>query len=499
MKVNMKVNMKYIYLPIFLLLFFNCSEDKISITGEGRISGKVVTIGDNTPLENVKISTNPATSVIFTDINGNFSIASVDVGNYSVQAEKQGYLTVFEAVSVTEDSSSSLIFELDVETANNDAPNTPVLISPANNTVDTEVSVGLTWSGSDPEEDDLTYAVTILNDQNSDVLEYTDITDTTYVVSGLQYGTKYFWQVSASDGINDPVLSEVFNFKTLQYPDNRIFFTRKINGNNVIFSTDGVGNEFQLTAESSNSWRPRKASNIGKIAFLRSNGGETHIYTMDLDGSNVYQVTNTIGVTGFNLEELDFSWKSNDTQILYPNFDKLYQINANGASLQEVHQTANGNFVTEIDWNENTSKIAVKTNNSNGYAVEIYTMNASGTVQEVVLNGVTGAAGGLDFSFDGNTLLYTRDVSGNENSEYRQLDTNMFIYNLSSMVVTNVSIEKPAGTNDLDARFSPNEAKLIFVNTSNDGISQENIEVLNIGILGTRVVIQEDAKMPDWK
>lgn len=496
---KMKANMKYIYLPIFLLLFFNCSEDKISITGKGNISGKVVTIGENTPLENVKISTNPATSVVFTDINGEFSIPSIDVSNYSVQAEKQGYLTVFEAVSVTEDSSTSLIFELDVETANNDAPNAPVLISPANDTINTEISVELTWSGSDPENDDLTYVLKILNDQNSDVLEYTDITDTAFTASELLYGTKYFWQVSASDGINDPVLSGVFNFKTLQYPDNRIFFTRKINGNNVIFSTDEEGNEFQMTSESSNSWRPRKASNIDKIAFLRSNGGETHIYTMDLDGSNVYQVTNTIGVTGFNLEELDFSWKSNDTQILYSNFDKLYQINANGASLQEIHQTSNGNFVTEVDWNENTSKIAMKTNDSDGYNVEIYTIDASGAIQDTVLTGLDGAAGGLDFSFDGNTLLYTRDISGNENSEYRQLNTHMFIYDLTSMVATNVSLDKPAGTNDLDPRFSPNEAKLIYVNTSNDGISQRNLETIDIGIIDSRILLNEDAKMPDWK
>lgn len=495
----MKTNITYICLSLFLLLCFNCSEDKITITGKGGISGKAVTVGNNEPLDNVKISTSPSTSIVFTDANGNFSIPNIETQSYSIQAEKQGFLTVFESVTVTEENNSTVIFELDVETANNDAPDAPTLISPADNTVNTEIAVTLTWSGSDPENDTLTYTLKLLNDQNSDVLEFTDITEETYMVSGLQYGTKYFWQVSASDGINEPILSEVYNFKTVQYPDNRIFFTRKINGNNVIFSSDEAGNEFQLTSSSSNSWRPRKANTIDKIAFLRSNGGETHIYTMDLDGTNVFQVTNTVSVTGFNLEEIDFSWKSNDTQILYPSFDKLYQITTTGASLSQIHQTANGNFVTEVDWNENTSKIAVKTNNNDGYNVEIYTINTLGVIQETILTGTPGAAGGLDFSFDGNTLLYTRDISENENSEYRQLNTNMFIYNLTSTVNTNVSINKPGGTNDLDARFSPNEAKLIFVNTSNDGVSQKNMQILDIGIIDSRTTIVEDAKMPDWK
>ncbi len=495
----MKTTITYICLSLFLLLCFNCSEDKIEITGKGGLSGKAVTVGNNEPLNNVKISTSPSSSIVFTDVNGNFSIPNINTGSYSVQAEKQGFLTIFEAVTIIEESNATVIFELDVETANNDAPNAPTLVSPANNTVDAEIAVTLTWSGSDPDNDTLTYGLKLLNDQNSDVLEFTDITEETYTVTGLQYGTKYFWQVSASDGINNATLSEIYNFETLDYPDNRIFFTRKVNGNNVIFSTDGIGNEFQLTSETSNSWRPRRASTIDKIAFLRSNGGETHIYTMDLDGSNVFQVTNTISVTGFNLEEIDFAWKSNDTQILYPNFDKLYQITTSGASLSEVHQTTNGNFISEVDWNENTSKIALKTNNNDGYNVEIYTINTSGVIQDTVLTGVLGAAGGLDFSFDGNTLLYTRDLSENENPQYRQLNTDMFIYNLTTTVNANISLNKPGGTNDLDARFSPNEAKVIFVNTSNDGISQKNVQVLEIDVIDTRETIIDDAKMPDWK
>ncbi len=213
-----------------------------------------------------------------------------------------------------------------------------------------------------------------------------------------------------------------------------VFFVRNINGNNVIFSGDEEGNEIQLTSENSNSWRPRKASNINKIAFLKSNGGQTHLYTMNLDGSDVFQVTNAVPISGSNLEELDFSWGSNDSFIYYPSFDKLFQISPSGASLTQIHQTLDGNFISEVDWNEQTSKLVLKTNNSSGYNVSIYTINTSGILQDMVLSGVSGAAGGLDFSFNGSQLLYTYDISGNENVEYRLLDSNMFIYDFNSLL-----------------------------------------------------------------
>ncbi len=76
-------------------------------------------------------------------------------------------------------------------------------------------------------------------------------------------------------------------------------------------------------------------------------------------------------------------------------------LSPDGSSLIQIHQTSDGNFISEVDWNEQTSRIALKTNNSSGYNVSIYTINTSGVVQDIILDNVTGAAGGLDFSFDG--------------------------------------------------------------------------------------------------
>ena len=159
----------------------------------------------------------------------------------------------------------------------------------------------------------------------------------------------------------------------------------------------------------------------------------------------------------------------------------------------------NGNFITEVDWNQANARIALKTNNSVGYEVEIFTISTSGVVQDIVLQGINGAAGGLDFSYDGTKLLYTYDVSGSENVDYRQFDTDIFIYDFVSSSATNLSTDKPAGTNDLDVQFSPNEAEVIFMNTSNDGVSQNNIMKLEIIDVTNRSLFIEDGKMPDWR
>ncbi len=223
----MKTNFKYIYLSLLLILFISCSEDKISLTGTGTLTGKAVTVGDFVPLENVKISTNPTSSIVFTNALGEFEIQDLIIDDYSVQAEKDGYLTQFEGINITDNSVVNVIFEMDVETANNRPPDAPILDTPADNAVDIETEVQLIWSGSDPDGDDITYSIEILNDLNSEILEFSNITDTTYTVTGLQYGTKYFWQVSATDDINAPTLSDVYSFETLPFPRNRFVLCQK--------------------------------------------------------------------------------------------------------------------------------------------------------------------------------------------------------------------------------------------------------------------------------
>ncbi|MDT0644605.1 carboxypeptidase regulatory-like domain-containing protein [Zunongwangia sp. F363] len=497
----MNIIFKYFAL-IVLLALCACSEDTVGESITGNISGKVVEESSNEPIENVKITTSPASSTVFTDENGDFFLSEVIVDQYSVKAEIEDYATAFEAVTVTEGATSNVAFEMVMSGANNRQPSTPEPISPEDNATGLDITVDFVWQASDPENDELTYQLELRNSADDEVRTFENISDTTYTVEGLNYGYKYFWQVKVSDSINDPVLSPLYSFETSELPESRYLFVRQINGNNVIFSSNDEGDELQLTSSSVNSFRPRRNNATNKIAFLRTVGGRTQLFTMMLDGTNEFQVTSEIPVNGYDLEKLGFSWANDGNSLLYPNFGNLYSVNATGGGTQKIYTTANGKFITDVTASEDGNTIALLTNNANGYDGAIYTIDAEGSRIRTVISGMDGALGGIDLSVDKRTLLFTRDVSEFENDDNRQLDSRMFLYTFATGEIRDISENKPGGTNDLDPRFSPNEAEVVFVNTSNDDISQRDIYIQSISNNNDendRTQLVQDAIMPDWE
>ncbi|WP_084677514.1 carboxypeptidase-like regulatory domain-containing protein [Altibacter lentus] len=489
------------YIGVFLILLFSCNEDRIGENDLGTIKGTVVASGSNTPLTNVRISTQPITSTVFTDSTGAFRIENVPVGEYAVEARIDGYITDFEPTVVVANADVNVVFELEVSTANNRPPAAPELIAPTENEVLQSIEAVFQWTTTDPDEDPITFTLELRNDQNDDVQIFEEITDTTFTYSPLILGAKYFWQVTASDEINDPVLSPVGTFEVISAPiDNRFLFVRKIDGNNVIFSADESGAEFQLTSQEKNSYRPRRNVAANRIAFLQNDGAQVHIYTMKRDGTDVQRVTGAVKPTGFNLNEINFSWPPTSDMIYFPQLDKLYRINSNGQGLELVYQTPDGSLISEVDVSETDDIIALKTNNLQGYDVQIYTIDFAGNVLDTILTGMPGATSGLNISVTNQMVLYSYDVSGFQGANYRRLDMRLFVYDLVTDITTDISQDKPSGTNDLEPIFSPNEAFVIFTNTSNDGISQKDVYRLEIeSAEDSRELLYENAFMPDWE
>jgi hypothetical protein len=497
----MKYLLKIIVQTAFLaLLFFSCSKEDFQETGLGVVKGRVFEEDTFNPIANAKVSSSPNSSTVFTDSSGYFFMENVPVGTYSFQAQKDDYIAKFESGTVIADAIIELNFELKKVETTNTPPTIPILTSPIDNATNQPLSVNLTWTSSDVDVDDvLTYTITLRNDSNSNIQTFNDITTTSFNLTNLNYSTKYYWQVAVSDGENSPVFSAVSSFTTEVFPNARFLFTRIINGNNVIFIGNDTGNQLQITPESANSYRPKRNTQINRIAFIKTDGAQEHIYTMKPDGSDMLRITNSVPIAGFNMNYVCFSWSGNGSQIIYPNFDKLFRINADGSGLTQIYQVPTGRFISECEWSVDGSLIAIKTNDISGYTAEITLLDGSGNFISNLVTGVFGAIGSLHFSVNNQRLLYTRDISGFQSPDYRQLDTNIFVYNLLTNTSTMLNTSKPAGTNDIDVRYSPNEAEVIFMNTSNDGVSIKNIQRFNLSISNSRVTLFSNGFMPDWK
>ena len=502
----MKVLLKIILGSLFIVFIQSCSEDTINENGKGTLTGTVVKKGDNSPLEDVKITTNPASSTVFSNEDGEFIIEDVPTGQYSVQASKDEFLDSFEAATISDGITVNVVFELDISTANNRPPEEPTLLFPADNATDVDLAVAFLWTSTDPDDDPIEYNLEIRNSTNEEVLLFENLEDTIYNIEDLRLGETYFWQVTATDNINEPVLSSFSSFTTLAESSNRFYYVRKEGDNNVIYSGSDQGedanhNEFQLTSIDKNSFRPRKNNAANKIAYLRTDGTETHLFTMNTDGTEINKLTNAIPVSGFRQDEIDFTWYQNGQRLYYPNLNKIYSVNSLGTGNNLVYEAPQGIFVSEIATNEFNDLVLIKTNDADGYQARIVVINTEGVEQTVVIEGEPGALGGIDFSIDGTKVLYTRDVSGFENNPYRQLDSRIFEYDIVEDITLEIDTDKVEGTNDLDCKYSPDNGSIIFMNTSNDGVSQKKIYkyIIDESEETNKELIFTDASMPDWQ
>jgi len=94
------------------------------------------------------------------------------------------------------------------------APGVPSLLSPANSTINLPLSLELAWnqvSGA------TTYNLQVSNSSAFTTVLYnlTNLTGTTYTVSGLSNNTTYFWRVSASNGAGAGSYSGIWSFATI--------------------------------------------------------------------------------------------------------------------------------------------------------------------------------------------------------------------------------------------------------------------------------------------
>lgn len=482
-------------LPI-ALLFFGCQEDTIEPVYYGTLEGTVTFETSELPAEGVELSTAPATSIVFTDSLGNYEFPEIPAGNYSIVAKLEGFNNSSKNITVTKETTTRADLELKRDLS---APNAPTLHFPENNEDSVQRNIKLTWSVENELEDELTFSI-VVHEANVELplITIEEQEDTTLDISGLKFNTIYYWQVKVKNIEGVETNGELWSFKTLPFPDNRYLFSSTRSGDFEIYSSDQTGdNEVRLTYTNDDKVFPQYSDDRSLIAFTSLTGLEFQLFTMKKNGEDVYKVS-TLPVTGYHNPGRGFCWSPDNGKLMYSHYDQLYTIDRNGTNLTLAATAPAGRHFRGCDWTDIGNQVVVETVGVLPYDTEIRLVDLTTGQDSIIISNLPGTVQSPTFSIDGTKVLYTYDVSAFESSNGRQLDSRIFLYDLVTGVSTDLSDNKPDGTNDFNPRFSPTGAEIIFENIANDNSGVPTVWMLNVGD-GSRTLLFTDASMPDWK
>ena len=514
------------YLTLFfagLWSLFSCNEDRfvdpdpVESVRYTTVRGRVINGADQQPAPNVLVTLSPNSRVLSTSSTGEFRFDSVLAGAYTLQAAKVGFTSPVAAVTVTAAALPLITLVLAQDSipgtpnAPNIAPTVPTLIAPAVNSPISSTSTTLKWTATDPDQDTLTYDVLLFKaGATTPTASFTGLTVDTLALANLDYSTTYLWQVIVNDGVSK-VNGPVWSFVTNAYPNYNYTFARLINGQYQIFASNATGSAAQLTQNGSN-WRPTVSPNGQQIAFISNANTDLHLFIMNLDGSGIRQVT-TVPIAGLYQTDLSFSWSPDGSQLLYPSNNRLYAVRTDGTGLRTVAQAPAGRIFAGCDWTPQGNRIAARTTGTTVYDNEITTFQADGSDIRSVYTRRSSRVGNPVFSVTGRQLVFSADSTEFMNEQGRQLDARIYLLDLNSNGITDLSvdqstgpsvsgrIDKIRGTNDLDPRFSPNGAQIIFTNIDNSGGGTRSVYTMDANPTGAnnRKLLFTSAEMPYWR
>ncbi|KAA9340393.1 carboxypeptidase regulatory-like domain-containing protein [Larkinella humicola] len=490
---------RFTFYSLFALLLgslWGCNEETlVEPTQQGSVYGRVKYNTNGKFAGQVLIRLSPSGRTAETDSSGLFQFDQVAVGRYTVQASKTGYreeVTTVEATPNVRTEVTIMLFE-----GPNKAPSAPIWVSPDSGNVWQKSSVTLKWKATDPEKDVLTYEINLLK---GGVLsqKFTGIKADSLVLTGLSYGTAYSWQVIVRDGFNT-VNGAVWSFNTHAFPSFSYVYVRRVENRYQLFTSNETGEAIQLTS-SGNNWRPIFSPNRLQIAFLSNAETDVHLYLMNRDGSNVRRVT-SVPVRGLMPLDLSFCWSPDGTELLYPSNEKLYAVRTDGTGLRMVYQAPSGRFFAGCAWTSATKRIAVRTTSTGSvYDNRILLMSPEGKDTTTVFTTKSNRMSSPVFSVDGLKILYSLDKSGFQDEQGRQLDARIYTMDVKTKGIVDLSAatSKTAGTNDLEPRFSPNGAKVVFTSTDNTGTGEGKVMAIDTDGK-SRTLLIDSAEMLYWR
>jgi len=500
---NKLINHKFILLILAMVALVSCEKDKVTLQTYGTITGTVLDANTNGPVIAANISTNPPSSAVLTDQEGKFLITDVPAGNVVISVKKENYNSSSTSVLVQQDRTTNVTILLEVTEPS--AGSGVVLSdpSPANQAIDMPRSVDLQWKMDNSSTyDSIKFDVMLYESDNLvGKLVASDIRDTTYTVEDLDFQKTYYWQIIAKYGTIELNRSTVWSFSTILLPELPYFYAREINGSYEIINSDSVINDttaplVQLTNDPAHTnWLPLLNPQKTLVSFISNKLVNPYIYTVRRDGSDEARVWG-FPVIGYHNQGEGYCWSPSGQFVLYGYYNILKKTDIYSYNSFDVAYAPAERHFRQCDWNGHTQKIVVQTVGKSIYNAEIYMMNEDGSNMTLLVDNEPGRTDSPSLSIDGQTLLFSHDAMGFDDPGGRQLDACIYLMDVNEPgSMLNISINKPDGTNDLQPRYTPNGAFVIFMNEDNTGTGRKDIYVMDL-TGGNRVKLIEDAIMP---
>lgn len=485
-------------LAMVLLPF--CQEEPFEPDITGSITGQVKDANTGIPLENATITTKPPTEVVVTGNDGLYEFLHIDTGSYKIVSERMDYNGKILNVSVKEDQTANVTILLSSKEGSgiNNIQFENVFL-PEEGAEHQTVTPTLSWKArSESSGKPLTYDVFLYPSNAPSKTRITRaITDTSVTVDPLAYNKVYRWQVKAMDEEGNATYSQTLSFKTKSIPENAFFFVKKVDGDYEIMAYDLDQNQASpLTFNSYRDWAPKINTQNNRIAFVSDSLVKTYIYTMDRNGGDIQKITG-LAVDGYHNQGNAFDWDEHQGKIIFSHYQYLYEINSDGSSLNTIATAPEGRHFREVAVSPDGSQILVLTVGERVYNSEIYLMNRNGSNRQLIIGNRDGIVQSPSWSIDGESILFTHDVSGNESLAARMLNSRIYSYDLGSGATTNLSQNKPQGTNDMHPRYSPTGARIIFTNAPNNDSQHPDIWVMDANGQNREKLVT-GGNLPNW-
>ncbi len=462
------VNIFKTLLFISLWVFIASCEDKVDTSLTGTITGKVIDKDNFEPLEGARITTNPYSDVVETDSLGTFTLEEVPEGEYNVIAAIGGYRSesVEIFVEFNETTDVELIMQRTYSAA--DVPDFTDRFFPGDKETVNTINITFSWQLKNPHVDSTVFDLILYragSSNNPSVFE--NLTDTFLLVNDLDFQTYYYWQLKANNDAGN-TYTEVRQFKTPSFPENRILFSRITDGTSHLFITDTLeeSTPMQITHNQHHNWNAKINPQRTSIAFQSSRDLNPALYVMDTDGANIKKITNfTLG--GYFHQKIEFDWNPSGSQIIFTSYNKLYRINATGTGLETLATAPESKHFREVAFAPDGNTIYTIVAGSLANDRQVYSLSPNGDNLQLVYDNNEFQLAHLDVHPDNNRLLFSIDISGYISDSGRMLSASIHEYNLTSGELVNISEGKPDGTNDVMASYSPDGGRIIFVNSFN--------------------------------